>query len=135
MNYVRAITFCAAVAITSGGLFLMASPAIGRPPIIVQAPAEVVVRHISYADLNLAAAPGQQVLKWRVGAAVRDLCDEALGGDNGSTAYKYNRPRCSNDAWAQARPQFDRAVLRAQQLASTGTTTLAATAFTISLPR
>jgi UrcA family protein len=138
MNYARTISLCAAVAITSGGLFLVASPALGRSgPIMVTAspPEDVVVRHVSYADLNLAADAGQRTLNRRVGAAVSSLCTEASGGNDGSTGFKYSMINCSSGAWSDARPQIARAVQRAQELAFTGKTAIAAAAITISLPK
>ena len=138
MDYVRAISFCAAVAITSGGLFIMGSPVFGRTaPIMVTSPPweEVVVRHVSYADLNLASAPGQQTLNRRVHSAVTDLCNEATGGSDGSILFRFSMMKCSSEAWNGARPQIDRAVQRARDIAYTGTSTLAAAAITISLPQ
>ena len=138
MNYIRAISLCAAIAAASGGLFLAASPAFGRSgPILVTAspPEEVVVRHVSYADLNLAVEAGQRTLNRRVGTAVSSLCSEAAGGNDGSTAFRYSMIRCSNGAWNDARPQIARAVQRSLELASTGRSAIAATALTISLPK
>jgi UrcA family protein len=138
MNYVRAISLCAAIAAASGGLFLAASPAFGRSgPIFVTAtpPEELVVRHVSYADLNLAVDAGQRTLNRRVGSAVSDLCTEAGGGNDGSTAFKYSMIRCSNFAWNDARPQIQRAVQRSRELALTGKTAIAATSLIISLPK
>src|SRR6185503_14518844 len=134
MDYVRAISFCAAVAVTSGALFLMGSPVFGRTaPITVTASEEVVVRHVSYADLNLASAPGQQMLNRRVNSAVSDLCNEATGGPDGSVLFKFSMMKCSSEAWNGARPQIDRAVQRARDIAYTGTSDLVAAAITISL--
>ena len=138
MNYVRAISLCAAVAVASGGIFLADSPAFGRSgPIFVTAtpPEEVVVRHIGYADLNLLVEAGQRTLNRRVDVAVTDLCTEANGGNDGSTSFKYSMKRCSVGAWNDARPQIARAIERSQELASTGQSTIAATALAISLPR
>jgi len=136
MDYVRAISFCAAVAVTSGALFLMGSPVFGRTaPITVTASEEVVVRHVSYADLNLASAPGQQMLNRRVNSAVSDLCNEATGGPDGSVSFKFSMMKCNSEAWNGARPQIDRAVQRARDIAYTGTSDLVAAAITISLPR
>lgn len=138
MNYVRAISLCAAIAAASGGLFLAASPAFGRNgPIFVTAapPEDVVVRHVGYADLNLAVDAGQRTLNRRVDVAVTDLCNEAMGGNDGSSSFKYSIKRCSNGAWADARPQIERAVQRSRELALTGKTAIAATALIISLPK
>jgi UrcA family protein len=93
------------------------------------------VRHVSFADLNLAAPAGQQTLNRRVDAAVSSLCNEATGGNDGSPAYKYSMISCSDGAWNDARPQIARAVQRSQELASTGHTSILAAALTISLPK
>lgn len=138
MNYIRAISLCAAIAATSGGLFLAASPAFGRNgPILVTAvpPEEMVVRHISYADLNLVADAGQRTLNHRVDVAVTDLCMEANGGNDGSPSFKFSMKRCSFGAWNGARPQIALAVQRSRELALTGKTAIAATALIISLPK
>jgi UrcA family protein len=137
MNYVRAISLCAAIAVTSGGLFVVASPAFGRSgPILVTAPPEeIIVRHVSYADLNLAVPAGQKTLNRRVGSAVTGLCTEAMGGNDGSFAFRYSMITCSNGAWNDARPQIARAVQRAQELASTGHSAIIAAALTISIPK
>jgi UrcA family protein len=136
MNYARAIAFCTAVAIT-GTIVIAASPAMGRQPIVVSAPApeDVITRHVSYADLNLAAATGQLALHRRVGSAITSLCREALSGYDTSLAVAVGTRRCTDATWSDARPQIDRAVLRAQQLASTGATSITAAALTISVPR
>jgi UrcA family protein len=134
MNYVRAISLCAAIAAVSGGLFLAAPPAFGRSgPILVTAapPEEIVVRHVSYADLNLAAEAGLRTLNRRVDVAVTDLCADANGGNDGSTKFKYSMKKCSNVAWNDARPQ----IMRAVQLASSGQTAITAAALTIALPK
>jgi UrcA family protein len=138
MNYIRAISLCAAITITSGGLFLVGTPAFGRSgPILVTGaqPEEIVVRHVSYADLNLAVEAGQRTLDRRVGSAVTSLCTEALGGNDGGTSFRYSMIHCSNGAWNDARPQMARAIQRAQELALTGQTAIAATALVISLPK
>jgi hypothetical protein len=41
--------------------------------------------------------------------------------------------KCDNRAWGEARPQIARAVQRAHDIASTGTSPIAAAAITISL--
>ena len=138
MNYIRAITLCAAIAAASGGLFLAATPAIGRSgPILVTAvpPEELVVRHVSYADLNLTADAGQRTLNRRVDVAVNDLCMEANGGNDGSPSFKFSMQRCSIGAWDSAIPQIARAVQRSKELALTGHTGIAAAALVISLPK
>jgi len=134
MTYSNILSLGGAVAITLGGLFLVAPPASGKSsPIVVMAPENLVVRHISYADLNLASAAGERTLNRRVGSAVGDLCLEATGGNDGSFSFKSAMKKCSNRGWGEARPQIARAVQRAHDIASTGTSPVAAVAITISL--
>jgi UrcA family protein len=137
MNHTKLISLGGAVAITCAGLFLMAPPASAKARIIVTAPApsEIVSRHISYADLNLASDAGERTLNYRVGGAVTDLCSEATGGSDGSLAVKIASKRCGNVAWSQARPQISQATKRARDIALTGTSLIAATAITIVLPQ
>jgi UrcA family protein len=130
MKYPKAFSLCAAIAVTA------TTPAFGRsPPVFVTAPADLVTRHISYADLNLASVSGERTLERRVGTAVSDLCLDATGGNDGSPKFKLSMIRCSGEAWNGARPQMARAVQRARDIAATGSSAIAATALTISLPR
>jgi UrcA family protein len=131
MKYTKAISMCATVA----GLLVVATPAVGRgAPVVVTAPHDMVTRHVSFADLNLASAPGERALNRRVESAVADLCNEATGGNDGGTQYKYSMIRCSGEAWNSAQPQIDRAVQRAHEIAATGSSSIAAAALVISLP-
>jgi len=136
MLYAKLLSMCAAVGITTVGVLLISPDASARGrPIIVTAPAQdVVVRHVGYADLNLASATGEKILNRRVGSAVGDLCDEATGGDNRSLHGTVNMMRCNSEAWTGARPQIARAIQRAREIAFTGSSAIAATAITISLP-
>lgn len=79
-------------------------------------PAERVVRHVRFADLNLAQPSQQRKLGARVSYAVRSLCSEATG----EGADPLLTLRCRNEAWDSARPQIAQAILRAEQLAQTG---------------
>lgn len=97
---------------------------------LVTAPSDLVVRHVSYSDLDLAAPAGKAALYDRVGFAIGDVCTEANHFDNGSFAFKSGLKQCSNVAWSDARPQIARAVERA-----TGTSSIAAAAITISTAR
>jgi UrcA family protein len=130
MKYPKAFSLCAAIAVTA------TTPAFARSaPVFVIAPTDVVTRHISYADLNLASVSGERTLERRVGTAVSDLCLDATGGNDGSPKFKLSMIRCSGEAWNGARPQMARAVQRARDIAATGSSAIAATALTISLPR
>lgn len=134
MTYGKLLAMGSSIALTLGGLVLIAPPASARAPILVVAPAEIVSRHITYADLNLASAAGERTLNRRVGSAVSELCSEATGGFNGSLTVKIAAIRCNKSAWGQARPQIDRAVGRARDMAATGTSTIPAAAITIVIP-
>jgi len=134
MLYAKALSMCAAVGITTFGVLLMSPDASAKQPIVVTAPTHLVVRHVSYADLNLASASGEKILNRRVGTAVGDLCLEATGGDNRSLHGTVNMMRCKSEAWGGARPQIASAVQRAREIAFTGSSTIAATAITITLP-
>ena len=98
---------------------------------IVVANPDIVTRRISYADLNLASSPGEVTLDRRVGGAIGSLCLESTGG---SDLYGVGH-LCRNSAWSQARPQITQAVHRARDIASTGTSTIAAAAITIQLAK
>ena len=126
MNNAKMMAFGAAVAFTA----LPSSPA-AAAPLVVTAPV-LVVRHVSYADLNLATNEGAKILDRRVGSAVSDVCVEANDGDNGSFDFKVGMLRCSASAWNQARPQIDLAVQRAREMASTGGSAISVAAISIS---
>jgi UrcA family protein len=134
MSYPRLISFSAATVIAAVELLLLTPPAHGRSPIVVSAPAAVVTRHVSYADLNLASVDGEKRLEHRVSFAIYDLCDEATGGRNGTMTVNLSIGQCGRTAWSQARPQIVRAVARAYEIVRTGTSNLAATAVAITLP-
>jgi len=135
VNYTKALIMCAAVGITATGLMALAPPAYGRSgPVYVVGREDVVSRHISYADLNLASVAGERTLNRRVGTAVNGLCLDVTGGNDGSTTFKYSMARCNGHAWSGARPQIAAAIQRAREIASTGSSTISATALTISLP-
>jgi UrcA family protein len=131
MKHLNAITLCTAVAMSA-----MASPAVGKSTkLVVTAPLDRVARHVSYADLNLASPAGETTLNRRVDVAVADLCLDATGANDGSFTFKAAMMRCSGSAWNQARPQIDRAVQRAREIASKGSSAITAAALTISLPQ
>jgi len=138
MKYANAFSVAAAVALTAGGILALAGPARGKSPqtYVVTAPSpDTVSRHITYADLNLASSAGQSTLVHRVRYGVSDLCNEVTGGNDGSNTYKVHVMTCSTSAWNQANPQIERAVQRAREIASTGSSTIAAAALTISVPQ
>jgi UrcA family protein len=133
MRYSKALHTCAAfgVFVTAAGL---ASPAFGKTaPIVVTAPPDTVVRHVSFADLNLAVPAGERTLVGRVRTAVNDLCGEVTGGSDGSWTGQRTLNTCTDSGWDQARPQISLAVQRARDIAMTGTSSIAATALSISV--
>ena len=132
MTYGKTLSMVAAVGLIAAS----ASPAWGKSArIFVTAPSpDTVSRHITYADLNLASAAGERTLYRRVSYGVSDLCDEILGSYDRSPSSKFNLMACTGSAWSQARPQMDRAVQRARDIAATGSSPIAAAALTISIP-
>jgi UrcA family protein len=135
MDYSKLISISAAVLLTSSVFVLVAPPAFGKVrPVVVVAP-DVVTRHISSADLNLASAAGEQTLNRRVGGAVSSLCQEATGGTDGNYMTVISAGKCRQSAWNQARPQIAQLTQRARDIASTGVSPIAAAAITINLTK
>ena len=92
---------------------------------------EVAIRHVSFADLNLAGKSDRKVLTHRVEDAVSDACDEALG----PSANYYAEVGCWKSTWRKTQPQLARAVQRAQEMAATGADTSMAAVITVQVPR
>jgi len=131
----RLFSAVGAVAVTLAGV-AVSTPALAKEyPVVVVANPDIVTRHITYADLNLASAPGETTLSRRVGNAVRSLCVEATGGQYSFYAFNAADRRCRTSAWNEARPQISRALHRARDLALTGTSQIAAAAIAIALPQ
>ena len=136
MRKMTRLSKLAAASVTAAGLFLpFASVTAKDRPVLVTAPTDMVLRHVRYSDIDLAVPEGRSALYQRVGFAISDVCAEANHFDNGSFAFKSGLKQCSNTAWDNANPQIARAVQRASELASTGKTSIAATAITISTLR
>jgi UrcA family protein len=136
MRKMTRLSKLAAASVTAAGLFLpFASVTAKDRPVLVTAPTDMVLRHVRYSDIDLAVPEGRSALYQRVGFAISDVCAEANHFDNGSFAFKSGLKQCSNVAWSGARPQIARAVQRANQLAATGTSSIAAAAITISTAR
>jgi UrcA family protein len=123
-------------------LFLLVTCALtaaaGAVPADAQAPLQVVAQRVdddrltervSHRDLNLAAASGQKSLHLRVRSAVRRVCSPLDG-----TNLRAQQQQCRSFAWAGAKPQMARAVEQAQQLAATGSTSLAEVAIAVRAP-
>lgn len=113
---------------------LFAGPALAAQtqPVVVYGESAENVRtvHVSYADLELASAKGERQLHSRVSGAVKDVCLFGLDGPRlqGSGYYQ-----CAGDAWASAKPQIANAISRANELALSGKSSIAAAAITISV--
>lgn len=136
MDYNKIASLGVAIALTSGLFVLVSPPALGKAlPLVVTAPANVVTRHISYADLNLATSAGELTLNRRVGRAVSGLCQEATGDGDGNFMTAVAGLKCSKSAWGQARPQIAQAVTRSRDVASTSVSPIAAAAITIDLSK
>jgi UrcA family protein len=139
MRKLNALSKLAAAAVTIGGLFLPFTTATAKEaPVVVTAPpqeADLVVRHVSYADLDLALPGGRATLHERVSFAIGDVCAEANLFDNGSPEFKSGVMKCSNRAWGNATPQMARAYQRANEIAATGWSPIAAATISISVGR
>jgi UrcA family protein len=134
MNYSKPIVFCGATLIAAIALAAAALPVHAGTPralVIIADAEDSVTRHVSYADLNLAAAAGERTLNQRVGNAVTDVCNEAVGG--ASTSFQYRN--CLGGAWGRARPQVELAVQRGREIAANGSSAIGAVAITIAAPQ
>lgn len=122
MSMSHVISFVAACAITAGG-FALAAPAFSQGrQVVVKAPPkdDLPRRYVAYSDLNLIQPAGLKTLNRRVNSAVREVCRESVpSGDF------YTEMGCRSFAWDGARPQINRAVQRAHQIAANGHSTIA----------
>ena len=100
-----------------------------KPVIVYAQPENTRTERVSYRDLDLAARAGERTLEQRVSGAVRRVCDY-----NGGSFDAVDRGYilCARGAWQGAQPQIDRAVARAHEIALNGSSSIAATAITIS---
>lgn len=107
----------------------MAAAANAQDHIVIskQLKGEEPIERVSYADLNLASAAGERTLNRRVGGAVRNVC--------APQAEAIAQLNCRNFAWRGARPQIDRAVTRASQMAANGVSSIAPVAIVVAAPR
>ncbi|MFL6776509.1 MAG: UrcA family protein [Sphingomicrobium sp.] len=136
MNYGKGLAMCGAsliaaiaIAIGAAGPFPLEA---GTPrAIVVTIQPQNVERRINYADLNLAAVPGERSLNRRISYAVTSLCNEAVSNST-NTSFDYRD--CESEAWRGVRPQVFLAVQRAHEIATTGSSTIGAAVITIVLP-
>ncbi len=131
----KLLSMSATLAITAAGLAIVAeAPAVGqKAPFVVTAPRadDQLTQRVSYADLNLASVRGEKSLYRRVGSAVEIVCPELQVKIEMYAEAK----RCRKFAWGGARPQIERAVTRAREIASTGKSSIAIAAIQIHVPR
>jgi UrcA family protein len=130
IDYGKALAICGATLIGAVAVAAAAAPAHaqgpGRPAVVIGHPSDFAVRSVSYADLNLTSGSGRSELNHRVRAAVNDVCEAVVG-----TTDDHGLIACRWDAWGGAHPQVARAVQRAQEIAATGSSSIAAAAITI----
>ena len=134
MNYGKAIAVCGATLIAAIAVGAAAFPLHAgsrRPVVVIAHPEDYVTQRVSYADLDLAAAPGERTLNRRVGSAVANVCNEAVGG--GRTTIEYRS--CEVGAWRGARPQIALAVQRAHELAANESSIIGEVAISIAAPQ
>jgi UrcA family protein len=119
--------------VTASLLFAVSAASAQDRPVVVYAEPDENVRteRISYADLDLALQRDERTLHARVAKAVRRVClfDKGSSGLQDSSYFS-----CTDEAKAGAAPQIAQAVARANQIALTGKSSIAATAITISVP-
>ncbi|QIK95637.1 UrcA family protein [Sphingomonas sp. HDW15A] len=126
MKFRKILAFGAAVAVTTGGVVTLASPA-SAEQVVIHA-TEIPTRLVHFADLDLANRDGQRVLKRRVSTAVYAVCD-------GSESYATFQSDgfCRTAAWAKATPQIEAAIQRAQLMAENNIKDTGVQAIAISL--
>lgn len=92
------------------------------PTVIIGESSTIRTNHVSYANLNLATAAGENRLNRRLKAAVRLVCDDSLApGDH------FDALKCRKAALASAQPQVALVVQRAREAAAAGSPNIAAT--------
>lgn len=132
MQQDKFLSMSVAMAVTGESFAIIAAPAYGQSrQVVVTAPRDEALptRRVTYADLNLASHKDQSRLKRRVGTAVRDVCRESVG----LMPPKFLDLECRLITWSGARPQNDRAIARAQEIAASGSSSIAAGSIAISL--
>jgi UrcA family protein len=118
--------------VTASLLIAASASAAQEKPVVVYGEAENVrTVRVSHADLDLAQTGHQRRLNLRVAGAVKRVClfDDTRPGLQDDDYYD-----CASDAREGAQPQIAQAVQRANEIAMTGRSSIAATAITISLP-
>lgn len=130
MDTAKLMSLWTAVAITAG-TFAASSPAFGQDSQMTTVTGrhpdvEYVTERVSYSDLNLALPAHEKKLVRRVKYAVNRVCPDYMGIIDRD---------CRSFAWNGAKPQIDRAVQRARDIAVNGFSAIAPVTITISLPQ
>ncbi|HVM39112.1 MAG TPA: UrcA family protein [Sphingomicrobium sp.] len=89
---------------------------------------QVPSERVFFGDLNLASVAGENTLNSRVRGAVRRVC-QAHSGD------ALPHMACRSFAWRGAKPQIERALTRARDIAARGTSAIPPVAILIATPR
>jgi UrcA family protein len=95
---------------TIPALAALAVAAVLVTPTVTQA-AEADSMRVPYADLNLAAAPGQRVLRGRILEAARTVCEFE---DSRALVISTATNLCRSDAVQRAEPAYEAAVAAAR---------------------
>lgn len=125
------------VAVLSGvtASLLVAFPASAgqdKPVVVFAEPQENLrTERVSYADLDLTQRADQRTLNYRVAGAVKRVC---LFEDSRSGLQLRGYYSCASGALDGAAPQIAQAIDRAEQIAMTGKSSIAAAAITINVP-
>ena len=100
-----------------------------RPVVIYAEPDNTLTERVPFASLDLTTSGGQKRLHFRVAGAVERVCLRDVGRDGLQDPGYFV---CERNAWSGASPQIANAITRAKQIAMTGTSTIAASAITVS---
>ena len=131
MTIEKTLSMFVALSVTLGVLNIAAPAAAQNKNVVVTAPSQdLLIRRVSYRDLDLATLGGEKILVSRVGYAVKDLCLESVG-----PADFYAEFGCRGDVWSGARPQIKQAVQRARELSQFGFSAIPPVAISISFAR
>ena len=103
----------------TASLLVMSTDALaqGKPVVVYAQPDRLNTERVPYGDLNLAASADRKTLYNRVGSAVREVCSFDAAG------HGRDYRMCAGAAWADARPQIDRAIA-GRELAAIGATSI-----------
>jgi UrcA family protein len=117
------------VALTPALVAPTAAVAQDRPVVIYAQPEDARSERVTFASLDLTTLGDQKRLHFRVAGAVERICERDLGRDGLQDPGYF---LCERNAWSGAEPQIADAITRAQQIAMTGSSTIAAAAITVS---